>query len=59
MPSMWCKVPKKGSTCSECGADLEYYAALGELKLGKLMLSEKAASARRKPRSQAKNVREP
>jgi hypothetical protein len=52
------RAPRKASTCGECGADLEYYAALGELKLGKLVLSEKAASARRKPRNEAKNVRE-
>jgi hypothetical protein len=56
-PVCGARAPKKGSTCSECGADLEYYAALGELKLGKLMLSEKAASVHRKPRNDAKHVR--
>jgi hypothetical protein len=57
-PVCGAKAPRKGSTCSECGADLEYYAALGELKLGKLVLSEKATSVHRKPRNDAKQVRE-
>ncbi len=44
------KVPRKGSICRECGADLEFYVVLGESKVGKRMLSEKAGEVRRKLR---------
>ncbi len=57
-PVCGARVPKKGSTCRECGVDLEYYATLGEMKLGKLIISEKAASVHRKPRNDVKHVRE-
>jgi hypothetical protein len=36
--------------CSECGADLEFYAVLSESKVGKMMISTKASAVRRKPR---------
>jgi len=42
--------PKSGSTCSECGADLEFYAVLSESRVGKRLLSKKAGVVRRKLR---------
>jgi hypothetical protein len=47
------KAPKKGTVCGECGADLEFYTVLGESRLGKLVLSEKSGSVRRKLRYEA------
>jgi len=52
------RTPRKGSTCSECGADLAFYIALGESKVGKRVLSEKAGEVRRKPRYQVPSLRE-
>ena len=51
------KVPKKGTICPECGADLEFYAALRESRLGKLVLSEKSGSVRRKLRYEVPPLR--
>jgi len=42
------KTPRKGSTCEECGADLEFYVALGGSKVGRLMVSRKEDEVRRK-----------
>jgi hypothetical protein len=53
------KVPRKGWVCTECGADLEFYFVLGETKIGKLVLSEKAESVRRKLRYDVPTLREP
>jgi hypothetical protein len=47
------RTPKKGSICGECGADLAFYLALRESKVGKLMLSEKAGEVRGKLRYKA------
>jgi hypothetical protein len=44
------RVEKSGSICSECGADLEFYSALSESKVGKRLISEKADGVRRKLR---------
>jgi hypothetical protein len=49
-PVCGANVTKKGRICRECGADLEFYEVLGESKLGKLVLSEKAVVVRRKLR---------
>jgi hypothetical protein len=49
-PVCGAKVTKKGKICRQCGADLEFYEVLGESKLGKLVLSEKAVVVRRKLR---------
>jgi hypothetical protein len=40
--------PARGSICSKCGSDLEFYEVMGESKVGKLVLSEKAGQVRRK-----------
>ncbi len=40
--------PAKGSICPKCGSDLEFYEVVGESKVGKLMLFEKAGQVRRK-----------
>lgn len=37
-------------SCSRCGADLEFYVALSETKVGKRLLSEKNVAVRRKLR---------
>jgi len=50
--------PKKGTTCKKCGADLEFYVAFGESKLGKLVLSEKSGFVRRKIRYEEPPSRE-
>lgn len=42
------KVPGKGGICGECGADLEFYVVLSELKVGRLVLSGKRAGAVRR-----------
>lgn len=52
------RAPRKGSICAECGADLKFYLALGESKVGKRVLSEKAVEVRRKPRYQVPSLRE-
>lgn len=52
------KAPRKGSVCDECGADLEFYVALGASKVGKLVLSEKASKVRRKSRYEVPSLRE-
>jgi len=52
------RAPRKGSICNECGADLVFYLALGESKVGKLVLSEKAGVVRRQPRYQVPSLRE-
>jgi len=52
------KVPRKGSICKECGADLGFYVALGASKVGKLVLSEKAGEVRRKLRYEVPSLRE-
>jgi hypothetical protein len=44
------RVGKSGGICSECGADLEFYSALSESKVGKRLISEKADGVRRKLR---------
>ena len=44
------RVGKSGGICSECGADLEFYSALSESKVGKRLISKKADSVRRKLR---------
>jgi hypothetical protein len=51
------RTPSKGSICKECGADLEFYVALGESKVGKLVLSEKAGELRRKLRYEVPSLR--
>jgi len=49
---------ESGSTCEECGADLELYVALGESRVGRLMLSQKAGKVRRKSRYEVPSLRE-
>ena len=49
-PVCGAKAPKKGTICQNCGADLEFYTVLGESRLGRLVLSEKSVSVRRKLR---------
>jgi hypothetical protein len=44
------RVRRLDGICSECGADLEFYYALSESKVGKRLISEKAESVRRKLR---------
>lgn len=44
------RVQKSGGICSGCGADLEFYSALSESKVGKRLISEKADGVRRKLR---------
>jgi hypothetical protein len=44
------KAPKKGTVCPDCGADLEFYTVLAESRVGKLVVSGKAGSVRRKLR---------
>ncbi len=44
------RVRKSGGICSECGADIEFYSALSESKVGKRLISEKADGVRRKLR---------
>jgi hypothetical protein len=44
------RLQKSGGICSECGADLEFYYALSESKVGKRLVSEKADGVRRKLR---------
>lgn len=44
------RLQKSGDICNECGADLEFYSALSESKVGKLLISEKAEGVRRKLR---------
>ena len=44
------RVGKSGGICGECGADLEFYSALSESKVGKRLISEKADGVRRKLR---------
>ena len=44
------RVRRPGAICSECGADLEFYSALSESKVGKRLISEKADGVRRKLR---------
>ncbi|OGS41983.1 MAG: hypothetical protein A3K67_02200 [Euryarchaeota archaeon RBG_16_62_10] len=44
------RAPRSGATCTECGADLEFYAVLSESKVGRRLLSAKSGSARRKLR---------
>lgn len=43
-------VSKSEIICIECGADLEFYSALSESKVGKRLISEKAEDVRRKLR---------
>lgn len=45
-----CDTPmsKPAPTCPSCGADLEFYAVLGESRLGKRLISEKASARRRR-----------
>jgi len=52
------RTSRKGSICSECGADLLFYLTLGESRVGKLVLSEKASEVRHKPRYQVPSLRE-
>lgn len=44
------RLPREGSICGECGADLEFYSVLQESKVGKRLVSEKAKAMRRKLR---------
>jgi hypothetical protein len=44
------RAQESGGICNECGADLEFYSALSESKVGKRLISEKADSVRRKLR---------
>jgi len=44
------ELPIGGTTCAECGADLEFYAVLRESKVGRRLVSEKARVVRRKLR---------
>lgn len=46
-----CESSSEGAdvVCPECGADLEFYAALSDSKVGRRLLSEKAGARRRKP----------
>ncbi|MBN1677026.1 MAG: hypothetical protein JW880_00660 [Candidatus Thermoplasmatota archaeon] len=44
------KLPRKGTVCMECGADLEFYSVLQESKVGKRLVSEKSRVVRRKLR---------
>ncbi|MGQ9587571.1 MAG: hypothetical protein ACUVT7_04220 [Thermoplasmata archaeon] len=50
--------PKSGTICSECGADLEFYAVLSESKVGKRLLSRKAGVVRRKLRYEVPSLGE-
>jgi len=52
------RIQRKEVKCGECGADLAFYQALGESKVGKRVLSEKADEVGRKPRYQVPSLRE-
>jgi hypothetical protein len=57
-PVCGAKAPRKGIVCANCGADLEFYAVLGESRVGKLVLSGKSGSVRRKLRYDVPSLRE-
>lgn len=42
--------PNEGVVCLECGADLEFYAALSESKVGRRLITRKSARAQRRLR---------
>jgi len=52
------RAPRKGSECKNCGADLEFYIALGGSKIGRRVLSEKAGEVKRKLRYEVPSLRE-
>lgn len=52
------KLPKGAVACSECGADLEFYAVLGETAIGKRLISQKAVAERRKLRYPVPQLRD-
>jgi len=52
------ELPKGGTECGECGADLEFYAVLRESKVGRRLVSEKARVVRRKLRYDVPALRE-
>ncbi|MCU0859712.1 MAG: hypothetical protein MUE55_03915 [Thermoplasmata archaeon] len=52
------KLPKGAVACHECGADLEFYAVLGETAIGKRLISQKAVAERRKLRYPVPQLRD-
>ncbi len=49
--------PRSGAVCTECGADLEFYAVLQETRIGKRVLARKASAVRRKLRYDVPHLR--